>query len=92
MALGNVNKTSDSMARLEQIFSDLDADVTRIKNYYGNMKREAHKSFTDSQNYWEQKLSAEKQRVVSQSGEKRAKVDEMIRELDMPITWIASRP
>lgn len=82
MALGNVNKTSDSMARLEQIFSDLDADVTRIKNYYGNMKREAHKSFTDSQNYWEQKLSAEKQRVVSQSGEKRAKADEMIRELD----------
>lgn len=82
MALGNVNKTSDSMARLVQIFSDLDADVTRIKNYYGNMKREAQKSFTDSQNYWEQKSSAEKQRVVSQSGEKRAKVDEMIRELD----------
>ena len=82
MTLDNVNKTSDSMARLMVVFSDLYAEITRIKNYYGSMKREAQKSFTDSQNYWEQKSSDEKQRVVSQSGEKRAKVDEMIRGLD----------
>ncbi len=82
MALDNVNKTSESMARLLVIFSDMYSEITRIKNYYTNMRYEAQKSFTDSQNYWEQKATDENRSVTSRSGEKRAKVDEMIKGLD----------
>lgn len=82
MALENINNTNESMARLLTVFSDMYAEITRVKNYYVNMKREAQQSFTDSQRYWEQKSEEERHRVVSTSGEKRARVDEMIRGLD----------
>ena len=82
MALSNINNTNQSMARLVAVFSDMYAEITRVKNYYGSMRSEAKKSFDDSKQYWTQKAYDESGKVASLSGERRAKVEEMIRGLD----------
>ena len=38
MALSNINNTNQSMARLVAVFSDMYAEITRVKNYYGSMR------------------------------------------------------
>ena len=83
MALNNINNTNQSMARLVAVFSDMYAEITRIKNYYGSMRSEAKKSFSESKQYWIQKAYDESGKIASLSNERIAEVEEMIRELDV---------
>lgn len=82
MALGCTNNTSQCMARMVSVFSNMYNEVARVKNYYGSMRSEAKQSFEDSKEYWTQKAYEENGKITSTSGQRRAEVEEMIRGLD----------
>ena len=48
MSLSSVNNIKDSMARLNVLFSDMNAELQRVKNYYDGMIQEAQHSFVDT--------------------------------------------
>ena len=78
MSLSSVNNVKDSMARLNVLFSDMNAELQRVKNYYDGMIQEAQHSFVDSQQHWINKARQEQSRLSSMSGERLAQVDEMV--------------
>jgi len=82
MSLSSVNNVKDSMARLNVLFSDMNAELQRVKNYYDGMIQEAQHSFVDSQQHWINKAQQEQSRLSSMSGERLAQVDEMVNGLE----------
>lgn len=82
MSLSSVNNVKDSMARLNELFSDMNAELQRVKNYYDGMIQEAQHSFVDSQQHWINKARQEQSRLSSMSGERLAQVDEMVNGLE----------
>lgn len=82
MSLSSVNNVKDSMARLNVLFSNMNAELQRVKNYYDGMIQEAQHSFVDSQQHWINKARQEQSRLSSMSGERLAQVDEMVKGLE----------
>ncbi len=83
MALRNINNLSQDLVGLINVFSDMEKQIIKVKKYYNTMRNEAKNSFDDSKQYWTRKAYDEGVRNSALISERKAKLNELVREIDL---------